>query len=120
MALSELFHGPGSEGWTAGFTPPPATFTTQQTDVALAAISQFWDKPSTPALDAIQAALDHQQPLVREAAAACLGRIADTGSLRKLAERLGDPSKMVQRAAASAIRDITTRTGNDGGIIRAT
>jgi hypothetical protein len=61
MALSELFHGPGGEGWSAGFAPPPATFAKEQTDVALAALSQYWDKPTAAALVAIQAALDARE-----------------------------------------------------------
>ncbi len=109
MALSELYKGPGSDGWMAGFDPSPASLDTEHVDAFLAAVDQYWIRPSPAVLEQIRAGLSHPQPLVREAAAACLGRIADADSLPLLAERLGDPSKMVQRAAACAVREIATR-----------
>ena len=50
------------------------------------------------------------EPLVRAAAAAALGRLGQAGSAAPLAARLADPSKIVWRAAAWALR----RLGNEG------
>ncbi len=111
MALSQLYPGPGSDGWMAAFPPAPASIPLDSVDDTLAALQQYWQTPDTKVLEQVRAALSHPQPLVREAAAQCLGRIADADSLPQLAKALGDPSKMVQRAAAAAIREIATRQG---------
>ena len=50
------------------------------------------------------------EPLVRAAAAACLGRLGQAESVTPLVGRLADPSKIVWRAAAWALR----RLGNQG------
>ena len=54
--------------------------------------------------------LDHPEPMVRAAAAACLGRLGQAESVAPLVGRLDDPSKIVWRAAAWALR----RLGNQG------
>jgi HEAT repeat protein len=54
--------------------------------------------------------LDHREPLVRAAAAACLGRLERPEAVEPLINRLADPSKIVWRAAAWALR----RIGNAG------
>ena len=54
--------------------------------------------------------LDHPEPLVRAAAAACLGRLGQAESVAPLAKRLDDPSKIVWRASAWALRHL----GNQG------
>jgi HEAT repeat protein len=59
---------------------------------------------------AVIALLDHPEPAVRAAAASCLGRLGAADSVAPLSKRLGDPSKIVWRAAAWALR----RLGNDG------
>ncbi len=59
---------------------------------------------------AITPLLEHPEPLVRAAAAACLGRLGQAQSTRALISRLADPSKIVWRAAAWALR----RLGNQG------
>ena len=51
--------------------------------------------------------LDHSEPIVRAAAAACLGRIGQADSGRTpWWKRLDDPSKIVWRAAAWALRQL--------------
>ena len=59
---------------------------------------------------AIDPLLDHPEPMVRAAAAACLGRLGQPGSVAPLVDRLDDPSKIVWRSAAWALR----RLGNQG------
>jgi HEAT repeat protein len=54
--------------------------------------------------------LDDSEPMVRAAAAACLGRLGQAESVKPLVSRLGDPSKIVWRASAWALR----RLGNNG------
>jgi hypothetical protein len=110
MALSELYKGPGSRGWLAGFGPTPQGFT-NETDEALAALDQCWKHPGAGAVARAREALSHDQPLVRQAACAALGRIADAESAHHLAKALGDPSKMVRHAAAWALRQIGSRRG---------
>ncbi len=53
--------------------------------------------------------LDHPNPLVRYAACRALARAGGAGSLAAVAGRLGDESKVVQRAAAEAVRSIGSR-----------
>ena len=54
--------------------------------------------------------LGHPEPMVRARAAAALGRLGDPESVGPLVGRLNDPSKIVWRAAAWALR----RLGNQG------
>ena len=54
--------------------------------------------------------LDHPSPLVRASAAACLGRLGRSEAAEPLAHKLADPSKIVWRSAAWALR----RLGNRG------
>ena len=76
-------------------------------------LENLWDvaKPDRPRFArAIEPLLDHPEPLVRSAAAACLGRLHDPGSAAPLVKRLADPSKIVWRSAAWALRKL----GNAG------
>ena len=59
---------------------------------------------------AVEALLEHREPMVRAAAAACLGRLGQARSVKALVARLADPSKIVWRSAAWALR----RLGNQG------
>ncbi len=109
MALSQLYKGPGSEGWTSGFTPPPKDFDASDTGATLAALDQYWDDPGTDTRARIRSVLTHDQPLVRFAACSAVGRLADPEAVPQLVSLLGDPSKMVQRGAAWALRQIGSR-----------
>ncbi len=66
------------------------------------------DRPSTAR--SIARLLDHPEPIVRARAAACLGRLEDPSAVDALIARLDDPSKVVWRSAAWALR----RLGNRG------
>ncbi len=59
---------------------------------------------------AIVPLLVHENPLIRARAAACLGRLGDPSVVTGLITHLGDPSKIVWRSAAWALR----RLGNQG------
>ena len=76
-------------------------------------LENLWDVPEADRprfAGEIARLLDHPEPLVRAAAAACLGRLGRPKSVAPLVQRLGDPSKIVWRAAAWALR----RLGNQG------
>ncbi|MHB1559058.1 MAG: HEAT repeat domain-containing protein [Isosphaeraceae bacterium] len=76
-------------------------------------LENLWDVPAAERGEyarAIEPLLDDSEPLVRAAAAACLGRLDEASSAPRLAARLSDPSKIVWRSAAWALR----RIGNEG------
>jgi HEAT repeat protein len=111
MALSTLY--PGStkaKNWDAAYPPPPATLAVDDVPVLLEQLDQFWDLASEPQLKQIRNVLaTNKQPLAREAAARALGHMADPGAVPVLIKGLGDPSKMVQTAAAYALRMVLSR-----------
>jgi HEAT repeat protein len=76
-------------------------------------LENLWEVPEADRprfVQAILPLLDHPEPLVRGRAAACLGRIGDRSAVNGLIGRLSDPSKIVWRSAAWALR----RLGNQG------
>ncbi|MGH9673046.1 MAG: HEAT repeat domain-containing protein, partial [Bryobacteraceae bacterium] len=110
MALSTLFPaGAPARGWNPGFTPPSATFDESSEAALLATLDQYWEKPADPVAGRIRRLLQSPSPMVRYRAAVSLGRFADPNSLEPLAAKLGDPSKIVQRGAAWAVRQIVSR-----------
>jgi hypothetical protein len=113
MALSTLFPGPkgrhGAKGWNAGFPPPPTSWDHSDILATLEALDQHWDQPAEATVKQIRRDLDSSHVLVRRQAAVALGRFADAGSIDRLAACLGDRSKLVQRAAAWALRQIASR-----------
>jgi len=67
---------------------------------------EIWAKPSPAVLAQLEKATHSNDALIRQAAAAALGRPAMTESAPALAKLLGDPSKLVQRTAAWGLRRI--------------
>ncbi|MBK9169430.1 MAG: HEAT repeat domain-containing protein [Bryobacterales bacterium] len=109
MALSTLFPGgTTAKGWNAGFPAPPVEFPADAAG-AVAALDQHWDAPGEAAAARIRTLINSPRVLVRYQAAVALGRFADAASVEALAARLGDPSKIVQRAAAWSLRQIGSR-----------
>lgn len=109
MALSEFYRGPGGRGWDAGFSAPPAKLPEKGTSSLLETLDQQWADPNPKVVSQAKSLLRHPQPLVRCAAAAMLGRVADVTAIQFLTQSLGDGSKLVQRAAAWALRQIASR-----------
>ncbi|MBL8291826.1 MAG: HEAT repeat domain-containing protein, partial [Bryobacterales bacterium] len=117
MALTTLYPGPLQKqvmarqrfGWNAGFPAPPSAFATGNAAATVVALDQHWDRPSPTTARKIRQLLDSPHVLVRYQAAVTLGRFADPEAISALATRLGDPSKLVQRGAAWALRNIASR-----------
>ncbi|MGH8247320.1 MAG: HEAT repeat domain-containing protein, partial [Gammaproteobacteria bacterium] len=115
MALSQLYPGkdsgaPRAKGWSAAFPPPPEDLNPDQADLFLSEADQHWDFPSEAVLQALrQTAATSDQPLVRQAAIVALGRVADPKAIEVVASSLGAPTKIVQTAAAWALREIAAR-----------
>ena len=115
MALAEAF--PQAEaptrGWANRDLGPARLPRTDSLVPLLDDLENLWDVagPDRPrfARD-ITPLLEHPEPLVRASAAACLGRLGQAQATPALVSRLADPSKIVWRAAAWALR----RLGNQG------
>jgi HEAT repeat protein len=115
MALAEAFPRDGTErtGWgnrDHGRARAPRTDSLVHT---LDDLENLWEVPESDRARlgrAIAPLLDHSEPIVRAAAAACLGRVGPAESASHLVKRLDDPSKIVWRASAWALR----RLGNQG------
>jgi hypothetical protein len=91
-------------GWN---TPPPARLSTEPARL-LEQLDNIWDPVSPAVAQQIAAAAKSNDALIRQAAVEALGRLGmsiDTALL-------GDPSKMVQRTAAWAIRQHYSRAPN--------
>jgi hypothetical protein len=76
-------------------------------------LENLWDVPqSDRARYAVEIGklLDNPEPLIRAAAAACMGRLGAAEAVQPLVKRLSDPSKIVWRASGWALR----RIGNQG------
>lgn len=115
MALSTLYPGPNQKpaakkGFNDAFPDPPTKLDRHDLPLLLNELDQFWDPAPVNTVAQIRDILAHdEQPLAREAAARALGHMADAGSIHVLASALGDPTKMVQRTAAWALRMILER-----------
>lgn len=103
MALSEYFPGPGAETWR------PRLEASMSALERIATLDQVWDAPSPEQASLIRRELGSPHVLVRRYAALALGRTADANAVEGLAKKLGDPSKLVQRAAAWSLRQIAMR-----------
>jgi hypothetical protein len=105
LALSAYYPaGPRERGWGLTASQLPA-----EPEQALHAMQDVWDKPNDAVLAQLRSHLDAKDPFLRQAAAEALGRLADPADLPRLSARLGDSSKLVQRTAAWAVRQIYSR-----------
>jgi HEAT repeat protein len=115
MALAEAFpvHGASRRGWGNRDDGPARSPRLESVVQTLDDLENLWDVPEPDRARfarSIAPLLDHAEPMVRAAAAACLGRLGQEESVAPLVARLDDPSKIVWRAAAWALR----RLGNQG------
>jgi HEAT repeat protein len=109
MALSRIYPGPGTSGWNGPLGVQPGSLRIEAPSRLVADLEQVWDPPSLALCSQIIAQLEHPVPVVRLAACSTLARVGDRRAVRSLAARLGDDSKIVQRAAAEALRRIGNR-----------
>ncbi len=105
LALSTYFPQEAHKGWNS----QPIQSLNGDMGAKLTALDEIWDKPSAPVIAQIEAATRSNEVLVRQGAAEALGRLALPVSLSTLTPLLGDPSKLVQRTAAWALREIYSR-----------
>lgn len=115
MALARAFPQAGAprKSWGNRDEKPAHLPRTDSLVNTLDDLENLWDVSSAEhSRYAVEIArlLDHPEPLARAAAAACLGRLGSAAAVAPLVRRLGDPSKIVWRAAAWALR----RLGNQG------
>jgi HEAT repeat protein len=115
MALAEAFPRPEAPlvGWGNRDEGPARLPRTDNLIHTLDDLENLWDVPGRDRARfaaAIEPLLEHREPTVRAAAAACLGRLGQPISVAPVASRLNDPSKIVWRSAAWALR----RLGNRG------
>jgi hypothetical protein len=104
LALSSYFPVEGRvKGWNSTsihrLSDDPAELLEQ--------LNEIWDAPSPRVLAQIEAATQSKDALVRQAAVEALGRLGVRPDV--CAKLLGDPSKLVQRTAAWALRQSYSR-----------
>ncbi|HXA52362.1 MAG TPA: HEAT repeat domain-containing protein, partial [Candidatus Acidoferrum sp.] len=97
LALSSYFPMKAhAKGWDAA---PPQT-------LSIAELDSVWDRPTDAMLRQIEQAALSQETLMQQAAIEALGRLAMPESVPLLVKSLADPSKLVQRTAAWALRQV--------------
>ena len=104
---------PRKVGWGNRDGGPPRLPREDSIVATLDDLENLWEVPQGEQAGfnrAVARFLDHPEPLVRARAAACLGRIGDAMAVEPLIGKLRDPSKIVWRSAAWALR----RLGNQG------
>jgi hypothetical protein len=106
LALSTYFPEAGRQpGWN---TPLPESLPSEPVAL-LNTLDNLWDQPSPAVVSQIESATRSNDVLIRQAATEALGRLALPSSLPAIAPLLNDPSKLVQRGAAWALREIYSR-----------
>ncbi len=119
IALSTIY--PEAKPPLAQAPPPPASIQNTKNPPlvpTLQWLDQVWYDRDPEALKVVLPLLNNPEPLIREAAASAIGRMAVDApnpapfrvAVEPLAQLLGDPAKMVSRAAAWSLRQL----GNDG------
>jgi hypothetical protein len=107
LALSAYFP---MAGRTKGWNSPPVSHLSGDPADLLQQLDEIWDAPSSPVRKEIEAATLSNDALIRQAAVEALGRLGNEEDC--YAKLLGDPSKMVQRTAAWAMRQSYSRHKN--------
>ncbi|MDQ3257479.1 MAG: HEAT repeat domain-containing protein [Acidobacteriota bacterium] len=111
MALSEFYKDSKGKGWQAGLEPLPIKLAEGDAMLRLQQIDNVWDQPSAQLTKDLIASLASEEPMMRMAAAAALGRTGAKEAIKPLSHLLGDRSKLVQLAAAQALRRLASRFG---------
>jgi HEAT repeat protein len=107
LGLSAYFRGPrASKGWN---TKPPEKLAHDPATL-LNQLDNLWDNAAPRLVDQLLEATGSNETLVRQQAIEALGRVAPEAYAKLLAAGLGDRSKLVQRTAAWAGRQIYNRS----------
>jgi hypothetical protein len=110
MALSQFYKGNvTAKGWNAGFNPPPLRLSENDNLNRLDEMDRVWVRAGAQLSLDLLTELRSPEAMHRLGAAVALGRTGDGAAIAVLIEALGDPTKMVQIAAAQAIRRIAIR-----------
>ncbi|MBA3440696.1 MAG: HEAT repeat domain-containing protein [Pyrinomonadaceae bacterium] len=110
MALSEFYKDSKGKGWQAGLEPLPSKLAEGDALLRLQQIDNVWDQPSSQLTDDLITSLRSEEPMMRMAAAAALGRTKAKEAIKPLSRLLGDRSKLVQLAAAQALRRLASQS----------
>ncbi|MBM3760668.1 MAG: hypothetical protein FJW36_10525 [Acidobacteria bacterium] len=111
LALSAYYpNTEAKKGWGSTADQLPSSGET-----LLEALDRIWDKPTAEVLVQVRKHAIGKDPIVRQMATEVLGRLALTEDLALLKTNLADSSKLVQRTAAWAMRQVLSRraTGNN-------
>src|SRR5262249_28978364 len=111
MAVSEFYKGAGGKAWMA---PAPQSFSTSDALLRLQQIDGVWSQPSGSVTRSLIASLGSEEPMVRMAAAAALGRVGAKEAVTQLRRLLGADSKLVQIAPPPTLRRIASRYQKNG------
>jgi hypothetical protein len=104
LALSSYFPKTGrAKGWNS----PAITALSRNPVEQLEQLDNIWDAPSTSVRAQIVEAAKSNDALLRQAAVEALGRLGSNDPI--ILKSLGDPSKLVQRTAAWALRQRYSR-----------
>ncbi len=106
MALSQFYKGNAGKGW---LTEAPPSLSASDVMLWLWQIDNVWSQPAPQLTKDLIDSLASEEPMVRMAAAAALGRVGVKEAMAPLSRLLGDRSKLVQIAAAQAVRRIASR-----------
>ena len=104
LALSSYFPQAGRH---SGWNSPPITGLSNDPVELLQQLDDAWDPPASGVQEQIAAAALSNDALIRQAAVEALGRLG--APQRCYSELLGDPSKLVQRTSAWAMRQAYSR-----------
>ena len=111
LALSSYFPAQDHrKGWDAA---APAKLSHDPAEL-LRDLDNIWGAAAPALVEQVKLAAESDDALVRQSAAEALGRVASPETLPLLGRLLGDDSKLVQRTAAWAVRQIYSRSGIDG------
>src|SRR5262249_27587036 len=105
--------GARGRGWDGPLGPQPERLRGGSDSELIAGLDRVWDVPARPLAEAVIDHTRHDSPLVRYAACRTLSRVGDSTAGEPLLERLGAASKVVQRAAAEALRAVGSRSSAD-------
>ena len=109
MALSQYFPGPGEKGRQADLDPFSNAQKADSWSTRLVGMDRIWNRPGENGHQQILSDLTHPNALVRQKTAVCLGRVGKASAVEPLVNALRDPSKLVRRAAAFALRQLGNR-----------